>query len=46
MWKTGRRGFILLFLFLVLFVIGINAGEIAAVWEKAANICLDCIGIG
>ncbi len=43
---TRKSGFILLLLFVIFFVIGINTGEVAAVWEKAVNICLSCIGIG
>jgi len=46
MWNTRKSGFLLLLLFLIFLVIGINAGEVAAVWEKAVNICLSCIGIG
>lgn len=38
--------FILLFAFLALFLFGLNAGEVAAVFEKAVTLCLACIGIG
>ncbi|MBW2558793.1 MAG: hypothetical protein JRD69_08200 [Deltaproteobacteria bacterium] len=41
-----KSGFLLLLLFLIFLVIGINAGEVATVWEKAVSICLACIGIG
>ncbi len=37
---------ILLFLFLILFVVGINLGEVDGVFEKGVAICLSCIGIG
>jgi hypothetical protein len=33
-------------LFLGLCLAGINLGEVPAVLEKAARICLSCIGIG
>lgn len=46
MLKTRKSGFLLLLLFLLFLVIGINAGEVAVVWEKAVNVCLACIGIG
>lgn len=29
-----------------LIVIGIQSGEPADVWQKAINICLECIGVG
>lgn len=46
MWDTRKGGFLLLLLSLLFLVIGINAGEVAVVWEKAVNICLACVGIG
>ncbi len=36
----------LVIVFAALFVIGIFIGEPWAVWQKGANICLECIGIG
>jgi len=45
--STSRNlPFLLLILFLVLFIVGINLGEVSAVWEKAVRVCLSCIGIG
>jgi len=38
--------FLLIILFLVLILLGINLGEVAAVMGKATKICLDCIGVG
>jgi hypothetical protein len=38
--------FLLVVIFSLLIVAGINAGEVSAVLEKAVNICLSCIGIG
>ena len=44
--KSRKTPFLLLLLFLVLLLVGINVGEVSAVWEKAVRICLSCIGIG
>jgi hypothetical protein len=38
--------FLLIILFLILILLGINLGEVSTVLEKATRICLDCIGIG
>lgn len=43
--NTSKAPYILLLLFLVLLLIGINTGEVASVWEKAVSICLSCMGI-
>lgn len=44
--KTNYRiTYILLLLFLILLVIGINTGEVEAVLEKGISICLSCMGI-
>ena len=43
--NTGKSPYILLLLFLVLLLVGINMGEVASVWEKAVSICLSCMGI-
>ncbi len=43
--KGHKTPYFLLLLFLALLVIGINAGEVEAVLEKAISICLSCIGI-
>jgi hypothetical protein len=44
--KTRKIPFLLLALFLVSLAVGINAGEVTAVWDKAVKICLSCMGIG
>jgi hypothetical protein len=41
-----RVPFILVILFLVLVVIGINLGDVSSVFEKAIRVCLSCMGIG
>lgn len=38
--------YIILFVAIVLLVAGFYRDEITIIWEKAANICLECIGIG
>jgi hypothetical protein len=38
--------FLLVAIFTILLVAGINAGEVPEVLEKAVKICLSCIGIG
>jgi len=45
---VGKRKFpfLLLILFALILVLGINLGEVPSVLEKAARICLSCIGIG
>lgn len=44
---TARKApFILIAIFLVLFLVGIAAGEPIRVLEQATAICLSCIGIG
>jgi hypothetical protein len=46
--KTARRTlpFILLALGAAFLVFGIFNGEVTVVLSRAANICLECIGIG
>lgn len=40
------RGFLLALCGLVMIAAGIYRGEVDVVLKKAANICLECIGIG
>jgi len=42
----NRLSFLVILLSLLLFLIGLNLGEPAFVWERAARICLSCIGSG
>ena len=44
--RTRKLPFVLLFIFITAVVLGINFGEVGAVFEKAVTICLGCIGIG
>jgi hypothetical protein len=47
MTKDNRKlPFFLIVVFLALFLIGINTGDVPVVLEKATRICLSCIGIG
>jgi spore maturation protein SpmA len=37
--------YLVLVAFVLAFLIGVNSGEVEAVFEKATTICLGCIGI-
>lgn len=43
---SAKTTYVLLVFFLLLFILGINLGEVDAVFEKGVAICLSCIGIG
>jgi len=44
--ESRKIPFVVLVIFIILFIIGININEVSAVWEKAVQICFNCIGIG
>ena len=44
--RSPRMGICAAVLGLLLMGIGIYRGEMSVVFEKAVNICLECIGIG
>jgi len=44
--KIRPTSLVLMLIFCLLLVIGINLGEVQVVLEKATRICLSCIGIG
>lgn len=44
--RLDWRGMGIAALGLIMFVYGASRGEIKVVYEKAVNICLECIGIG
>lgn len=44
--KETSRAAVLVLVFAGLLLAGINLGEVPVVLEKAARICLSCIGIG
>ena len=44
--KRSALPYILLALGAVLIALGVFRGEVAVVLSRAANICLECIGIG
>lgn len=44
--RDSKAGVCLAFLGLILMAFGIFRGEMSVVFEKAVNICMECIGIG
>ena len=44
--RSRRIGILLVATGLILMGFGIYRGEMAVVFEKAVNICMECIGIG
>ena len=44
--KRNWKGILVLFVGIVFLAIGVMRGETFTVFTKAANICLECIGIG
>lgn len=45
-WLQSRAGMLTLGLGVIFLAAGVIRGEPAVVLQKAANICLECIGIG
>ncbi|MGN0986941.1 MAG: CD1871A family CXXC motif-containing protein [Otoolea sp.] len=43
---SGRYSFLLFLLGVFFLFLGIDRGELTTVFLKAANICMECIGIG
>lgn len=44
--RSPLISYLVLLVFLILFILGINLGEVDSVFEKGVAICLSCIGIG
>ena len=44
--ETKWTGVVLMFIGILLMGWGIHRGEMAVVFTKAINICMECIGIG
>jgi len=44
--KRRLSPFVIMIVFLLLTIIGINLGEVPVVLAKAIRLCLSCIGIG
>lgn len=44
--KKRFTSYMILFFFIILFSIGICAGDLDIVLDRAISICLECIGVG
>ncbi|MCI8648273.1 MAG: thioredoxin [Firmicutes bacterium] len=44
--RPPKIGFLIAAAGLLLMGLGIYRGEMSMVWQKAINICMECIGIG